>query len=276
MDIKLLFSFWLANHSDESANEDFSTCVKREAKMMCENRKWSSMLLTLPNVINRPVYSAYPETSFNIRPLFNGHIRMRNPSSSDTRNNAPLVIMWTRDGNLDSNTGTIFVPNHFCAFVEASNETNLNKKRTCSEMPQKTSDKRHKASSLKQLTVFSFFSKSDMSNADINCSVNYDPIKPEQDKQVQGNTTQKQHLIDQPKNDKHEISKDQNKNCKTSSNVVNCQKKDTVDENCVLQESSFQCTRSDSICNRECCKTDVPFQPLDENIAGRICSNVQK
>ena len=94
--------------------------VEYLAEETCEEGSWSVFMhiLALATVINNPIYSCYPNANLGIRKFFNVKIEPRPESDCKADKNA-VMILWTRDGNLDIEN--IFQPNHFCPIVHMYN-----------------------------------------------------------------------------------------------------------------------------------------------------------
>lgn len=130
------------------------TNVRNVALSTCTDRAWSGLIhiMALATVLQRPIYSVYPEVNMGIRPLFNN---LFYPVSSNEVNEGHIeimYIMWSRDGNFDTRDGALFEPNHFVPLVKK--QTSVHQKRKLSESPQKSRKKVKQ-----QKSISSFFQK---------------------------------------------------------------------------------------------------------------------
>jgi hypothetical protein len=74
-------------------------------------QSWGSLLhvFALSNVVNKCIFSCYPDANPCLRPFYHRLISPRfdhNPSN-------PIHILWSRDGDLDNRPDEHFQPNHF-------------------------------------------------------------------------------------------------------------------------------------------------------------------
>lgn len=96
-----------------SSISDPIKAIEQEALLTCKDKQWSGMvdIMGLATVINRNIWSVYPDCNGNIRPLISGIVRPL--SSSLTQGIQTIYIMWSRDGNMDNCHGRPYEPNHF-------------------------------------------------------------------------------------------------------------------------------------------------------------------
>ena len=92
--------------------KDRIEAVKGEAIAGCRDIKWSVMmhLMAISTVIGRPIFSLYPECNTNTHPLC--HKEIYGTKKGDINVNT-VMILWSRDGNLDNRPGSWYEPNHF-------------------------------------------------------------------------------------------------------------------------------------------------------------------
>lgn len=90
--------------------------IKRELATGCRVYTWSVMvhLMALATVIGRSIYSAFPEDCSKTRPFFHGKISPRECSFHAD----PAIILWSRDGSLNTCPAGWYQPNHFIPLVE--------------------------------------------------------------------------------------------------------------------------------------------------------------
>jgi len=109
-------TYFVATLTDDAVkiyeNGTKEMAIEKEAEMTCIANNWSALvhLFALANVINRRVLSIYPNVNYALRPLFHGEMV---PIVEVDRRSLPIMILWSRDGNLDSTAGYFYEPNHF-------------------------------------------------------------------------------------------------------------------------------------------------------------------
>ena len=97
---------------------DITAAIERVASATCLKKSWSSMIhmFALSSVLDRVIWSVYPETNKAIRPLYHGEIKPL--EHQDNASISPIYLMWSRDGNLDNRFGSLFEPNHFVPLIK--------------------------------------------------------------------------------------------------------------------------------------------------------------
>ena len=124
-----LFSLLLTEEPSDFFDQwrDRVAAVKEEAKLTCEEQRWSSLIhiLALASILKLRMLSVYPNANQGLRPLFH---RIINPLSevSDGEKPEELGILWSRDGNLDIRCGVSFEPNHFVLLLPQVIQPNPN------------------------------------------------------------------------------------------------------------------------------------------------------
>ena len=119
----VLFLIALTKRGDlrYTASQSKMEAVKEEAFVACEKGEWSSLvhLMGLSSVMSTPILSIYPDVSFRYRPLMHREIQPRRcPLEISLKvTDAPINILWSRDGNLDPRPGAWYQPNHFVPIV---------------------------------------------------------------------------------------------------------------------------------------------------------------
>ena len=74
-----------------------------------------SVVMALAEVIQRPIYSIYPNVNYGLRDLFNQKIVPSNAMEGEQT----LHVLWSKWGELDTQKGVKFTPNHFVPVVES-------------------------------------------------------------------------------------------------------------------------------------------------------------
>ena len=130
------------NTSDDSTDLCIEEALKREAINTCFFTSISDIhcfaystlfhVMALANVLNKPLFSVYPDANYGIRPLY--HRIMYPEGTQRMQDMKPHMIMWTRDSNLDNRFGSIFEPNHFVPlFLSDSKDDNKAWKSLCAQ-----------------------------------------------------------------------------------------------------------------------------------------------
>ncbi len=101
--------FMMALSCDVKNGKDRLLCLKKQAVETCIPKSWAGLIhfMALSSVIDRPIFSVYPEVSPAIRPLFHGIIQ---PRRKNSLNEDIFYIMFTRDTNFDNKPGSSFQP----------------------------------------------------------------------------------------------------------------------------------------------------------------------
>lgn len=111
-----------ANFDRTRNREDAIIC---ESVKTCEDNSWSSMvhLLGLCSVLDVCIESVYPNANEGLRPLFNRTIYPLDRTTNDEKQ-PEFGIIWSRDGNLNTQPGFSYEPNHFALLVPNYDEGN--------------------------------------------------------------------------------------------------------------------------------------------------------
>ena len=95
--------------------KDRNAAIEAEATRLGKDGEWASLMgmMGVAEVIKRPICSIYPNVRHNkLRDLFHQSI-----IPTDKVMEEPIYILWSREGGLDSDANTKFVPNHFVPVV---------------------------------------------------------------------------------------------------------------------------------------------------------------
>lgn len=96
---------------------DRVAAVQTKAIGGCKDGEWSCMfhVMALATILGRHIVSVFPDCGLNTRPLFQGYILpcSSNVQSMDENAKSPAMILWSRDGGLDSRPGSWYQANHF-------------------------------------------------------------------------------------------------------------------------------------------------------------------
>ena len=111
-----------------SVNNDGESFDKSYAAFCCEiekttqARRWASLLhvLAISTLLDQNIISLFPDVPYVHRPLVHTIVKPLSDTAHASlgslkhlvRNSKPLIILWTRDAQLDSTPGAIFQPNH--------------------------------------------------------------------------------------------------------------------------------------------------------------------
>ena len=87
--------------------------IQKEAEMTCVNHNWTALvhIFALVNVINQKIFSVYPNVNEALRPLFHGEVTVVPYGEENSK--TTIMILWSRDRNLDNRNGAVYDPNHF-------------------------------------------------------------------------------------------------------------------------------------------------------------------
>ena len=110
--------------------------VLHEIKKTFENGRWATLLhvFALSSMLNRKIITVYPDIPFMCRSLVHSVIQPIKHRNSPARwfaaETHPLIIFWTRDGDLSSARGSVYEPNHVVPVVmlpqpEVSTQSNM-------------------------------------------------------------------------------------------------------------------------------------------------------
>lgn len=110
---------------DWDDSKDRSTAIKGEARIACKVGEWSGMfhVMALSTVIGRAIFSVYPNATSAVRDVLHGMVMPRTLQLQEEE--SPFFILWSRCGNLDSQPGSWFEPNHFVPLLHEKANADL-------------------------------------------------------------------------------------------------------------------------------------------------------
>ena len=112
----------LSDHgvTEFSRGTHFEEAIRAQAEQTCVNKTSSTLinLMALVTVTNRPIFSVYPEANAAFRPLYHTCILPLQEYGIGKAREDTLYIMWSRDGDLDTSSGTTYTPNHFTPLIQ--------------------------------------------------------------------------------------------------------------------------------------------------------------
>lgn len=98
--------------------------MEYEATQTYTNKRWACILhvLVLSTILGQDVISIYPLVPFTYRPVLHAVIHPLHGHYDSTgryqnKNSHPVIVIWTRDGNLSSESGAIYKPNHVAPII---------------------------------------------------------------------------------------------------------------------------------------------------------------